>query len=252
MKTPARFAIDAIRAAARAGGVELHRVSQYTSPMIRLAMLLRLLRTEVVFDIGANAGQFAQDLRGSGYGGRLVSVEPLIEAHASLVQAAAHDSRWTVAPRAAVGARAGRAMLNVAGNSVSSSLHEMTSAHLEAASESRYVSSEAVDMTTLDALLQQYAEAPDSAVFVKLDVQGHEGDVLAGAGPRLDRIGGLQLEVSLVELYQGQVLMQEQVAALVSRGLTLWSLDRGFMDGRTGQLLQCDATFVRRELVHRS
>jgi hypothetical protein len=24
------------------------------------------------------------------------------------------------------------------------------------------------------------------------------------------------------------------------------------MDGRTGQLLQCDATFVRRELVHRS
>ena len=248
--SPRRILIDAVHSAARACGVEVRRVSQYTSPMIRLAMLLRQMRVESVFDIGANVGQFAQGLRGVGYGGRLVSVEPLLEAHESLTRAAAHDDRWVVPPRCAVGAEAGTAAIHVAANSVSSSLRPMTAAHADAAADSRYVGECSTEVTTLDNLIRQYAEAPDRSVFVKLDVQGHEADVLAGASGRLDTLGGIQLEMSLVELYQGQALMQDQLALLAAHGLTLWSIDRGFMDGRTGQLLQCDATFVRRSLLH--
>jgi len=36
---------------------------------------------------------------------------------------------------------------------------------------------------------------------------------------------------------------------LAGRGIMPWSIDRGFMDDRTGQLLQCDVTFVRRSLL---
>jgi len=212
--------------------------------MIRLARLLECLRTEVVIDIGANEGQFAADLRAAGYRRRIVSVEPLAAAHTALVQAAAKDGQWTVVERCAVGATEGQATLHVAGNSVSSSLREMTIAHVEAAEESRYVSTEEVSVVTLDHLISNYTSVPCGAIFVKLDVQGHERDVLTGAGPSLDVIGGMQLELSLVELYAGQALMMEQVAFLAHRGLSLWSIDRGFMDGRSGRLLQCDGTFV--------
>jgi len=234
---------------ARACGVDFHRVSQFTDPMIRLVMLLNRLGTEVVIDIGANEGQFAADLRAAGYRGRIVSVEPLAAAHAALSRAAANDARWTVFERCAVGAVAGRARLHVAGNSVSSSLREMTDAHLAAASESKYVAVEEVAVVTLADLIHRHADGSASSVFVKLDVQGHERDVLEGAGDHLATIGGVQLELSLVELYAGQELMNAQVDFLATRGLALWSIDRGFMDGGTGRLLQCDGTFVRESAI---
>lgn len=241
--------VKAARALARACGMDFRRVSQYTDSMIRLAMLLDRLRTTVVIDIGANEGQFAADLRAAGYRGRIVSVEPLQAAHAALVRAAASASEWTVADRCAVGAVTGKATLHVAGNSVSSSLREMTAAHLDAAAESHYIASEEVSVVTLADLIAQHAGSCDSSVFVKIDVQGHERDVLTGAGEHLDTIGGIQLELSLVELYAGQALMPAQVDFLAAHGLSLWSLDRGFMDGKTGRLLQCDGTFVRESVI---
>jgi hypothetical protein len=127
----------------------------------------------------------------------------------------------------------------------------MTAAHLDAAAYSKYVGTEEVPVVTLADLIAQYAGSSDAGVFVKLDVQGHERDVLAGAGEHLDTIGGIQLELSLVELYAGQALMPAQVEFLAGHGLSLWSLDRGFMDGKTGRLLQCDGTFVRESAIAR-
>jgi FkbM family methyltransferase len=239
----------AIKAVAAAFGCSIQRISAYSSPMIRLAMLLERLRTTVVIDIGANEGQFALELRAAGYGGRIVSVEPLRAAHAALARAAANDSQWTIADRCAVGANPGKATLHVAGNSVSSSLREMTATHLDAADYSKYVGIEEVCVVTLADLIAQHGGVSDASVFVKVDVQGHERDVLDGAGDRVDTIGGIQIELSLVELYAGQALMPAQVELLAKHGLILWSLDRGFMDGKTGRLLQCDGTFVRESAI---
>ena len=240
---------EAVKSLAAAAGVTIQRVSPYSSPMIRLAMLLDRLQTQVVLDIGANEGQFAADLRAAGYHGRIVSVEPLAAAHAALTRAAAKDNKWTVADRCAVGAAAGKAALHVAENSVSSSLREMTPAHLDAAAESQYVATEEVSVVTLADLIHLHAGASNAEMFVKIDVQGHERDVLEGAGDYLNTIAGIQLELSLVELYAGQSLMQVHVEFLAAHGLTLWSVDRGFMDGKTGRLLQCDGTFVRESAV---
>ena len=240
---------EAVKSLAAAAGVTIQRVSPYSSPMIRLAMLLDRLQTQVVLDIGANEGQFAADLRAAGYHGRIVSVEPLAAAHAALTRAAAKDNKWTVADRCAVGAAAGKAALHVSENSVSSSLREMTQAHLDAAAESQYMATEEVSVVTLADLIHRHAGASDAGVFVKIDVQGHERDVLEGASDHLDTIAGIQLELSLVELYAGQSLMQVHVEFLAAHGLTLWSVDRGFMDGKTGRLLQCDGTFVRESAV---
>jgi FkbM family methyltransferase len=240
---------EAVKSLAAAAGVTIQRVSPYSNPMIRLAMLLDRLQTQVVLDIGANEGQFAADLRAAGYHGRIVSVEPLAAAHAALTRAAAKDNKWTVANRCAVGAAAGKAALHVAENSVSSSLREMTQAHLDAAAESQYVATEEVSVVTLADLIHRHAGASDAGVFVKIDVQGHERDVLEGVGDHLNTIAGIQLELSLVELYAGQSLMQAQVEFLAAHGLNLWSVDRGFMDGKTGRLLQCDGTFVRESAV---
>ena len=68
---------------------------------------------DVVLDVGANTGQFAQALRAQGYHGHIVSFEPLSDAHAALVAAADSDPLWDVAERCAIGAQDGWAEINI-------------------------------------------------------------------------------------------------------------------------------------------
>src|SRR5947209_16841119 len=111
-------------------------VSRYdlTKPNVGFATLLRLHKIDLVLDIGANEGSFIKDLRTDcGYQGRAVSFEPLSNPHHRLLKAASGDPLWTIAPRCAIGDEDGETTINVAGNSVSSSLLPMLSTHLDAA-----------------------------------------------------------------------------------------------------------------------
>lgn len=226
-------------------GVDCHKVTLGTCHFMRLVRLCEHLGTTVVFDIGANEGQFARGLLSAGYCGRVISVEPSKDAHGSLAIAARGHSRWIVASRCAVGATVGTAELHIAGNSVSSSLRPMLDTHQSAAPNSVYVRSETCDIVTMEDLFSQHVQATDRGIFMKADVQGHESEVLRGAAKVLPRIDAIQLEMSLVPLYEGESMFIDQVLAMKSRGYALWQVEPGFMDNRTGRLLQVDGTFVR-------
>jgi FkbM family methyltransferase len=85
-------------------------------------------RIDLLFDVGANTGQFAMQVREQGFAGRIVSFEPLPEAHAGLVRNARGDAKWIVHERVALGAAPGDVRINVAANSVSSSILPMLDA----------------------------------------------------------------------------------------------------------------------------
>lgn len=232
----------------RCFGIDVFRVSPYTSPAIRLAMLADLIDSTLLFDVGANEGQFAFEAVASGYKGRVVSVEPSRKAHASLLKRAGKFGKWHVASRCALGAKSGQGTLNIAANSMSSSLRPMKALHAEAAPGAHYISAETVGVSTFDALFDSYASPDDRGIILKVDVQGHEDAVLAGADQSLSRVSAILMELSLVDLYEGQSLLPDHILALAAIGFKLWDLDRGFMDVRTGRLLQVDATFVRNEI----
>jgi FkbM family methyltransferase len=198
---------------------------------------------DLVFDVGANTGQFAQQIRTAGFKGRVISFEPSSDAHRRLTDAAARDAAWTVHERCALGAEDGTATLNIAGNSVSSSLLDMTATHSAAAPGSAYVAQETTRVTTLDAVAPRYLAAARSP-FLKIDTQGFEWEVLSGAARTLPAISGVLCELSLVTLYSGQHLWRETIDRLEKEGFTLWGLQPGFMD-QHGRNLQTDAIFFR-------
>ncbi|HET7608501.1 MAG TPA: FkbM family methyltransferase [Gammaproteobacteria bacterium] len=198
---------------------------------------------DLVFDVGANTGQFAREIRDNGFRGRIVSFEPLSHAHRQLTAAAASDPSWSVHERCALGDKAGSAVLNIAGNSVSSSVLEMAAAHEAAAPGSAYVGREETALVTLDSVADRYlgdSERP----FLKIDTQGFEWQVLTGAEKTLPSIRGVLCELSLVTLYEGQHLWREVVDRLEESGFTLWGVQPSFMDQR-GRNLQADAIFFR-------
>jgi hypothetical protein len=55
----------------------------------------------------------------------------------------------------------------------------------------------------------------------------------------------VQLEMSLLPLYEGETLMPQMHAAITAKGFDLWDLEPSFRDPVTGRLLQLDAIFIR-------
>jgi FkbM family methyltransferase len=235
-----------IKYACRRLGYDFIRHTVYFSEAARFATMLQYHRVNLVLDVGANIGQFAGDLRNKyGYTGRLVSFEPMKAAHDELCKSAIKDQLWTVAPRAAIGATAGEVEINVAANSVSSSILPMLDRHAAVAPESRYKDVEKVPMRTLDSIALDYITS-DSVAFLKIDTQGYEHYVLEGAKQILSKAVGIQLELSLLELYAGQRLMPEMVKFLGDAGFDLWALSPAFVEPNTGRILQVDGIFFRR------
>jgi len=205
--------------------------------------LLEFHLIDVIIDVGANVGQYGRELRDLGFKGRIVSFEPLPVAFAELARRAGRDAAWQ-AFQLAIGDHDGQATMHVAANSVSSSLLGMLPAHLEAAPYSRFVGDIQVEMVTLNEAIDRHVRA-DERLFVKVDAQGYESRILAGAIERLNRIQGLQLELSIVPLYEGSATLGTLIGEAERLGFTLMSIEPGFSDQRSGRLLQADGLFFR-------
>jgi FkbM family methyltransferase len=209
----------------------------------RRATLLASNKVDLVLDVGANTGQYGKCLRDLGYTGRIHSFEPMTAACRTLRDAISTDPLWD-ASQIALGDHVGSATIHIAGNSVSSSLLEMLPAHERSSPGSRFVGEETVKVSTLDRELPSI-RGEASSVLLKLDVQGFESRVLAGATQSLAHISLIQIELSLAELYGDQLTYLDMCLALKELGFELIGIEPGFTDSRTGVLLQFDGIFRR-------
>lgn len=237
-----------VRKVARKIGFEITRHRPSDSASAQLVKAFEAAGVNMVFDIGANEGQFAKEIREYGYCGKIVSFEPLSSARKKLLTFALADPNWDVHVQSAIGDQDGDIEIHIAGNSVSSSILPMLESHSRAAVGSAYIDSERVPIAKLDSVAKQYMNA-ESKLFIKIDTQGFEWQVLNGARETLQHARGVICELSLVPLYDGQRLWRDLVDRLDAEGFMLWALQKGFTDPRTGQSLQMDGIFLRRDVL---
>lgn len=204
-----------------------------------------LPQIDVVIDVGANVGQYAERLWDMGFAGQIISFEPGFEAFRDLkVRSDRFGTRWQ-SRRVALSDAPGTATLQVSGNSVSSSLLEVAEEHLRAAPDSRIVARESVEVSTLDRQLAGVG----GVYWLKLDVQGLELQVLHGADAVLERTAVVQAEISFAELYSGQADWLTVCHYLQNRGYVMRYLEPGYEDPQSGYMLQADVLFVRPGLI---
>ncbi len=196
-----------------------------------------------VLDVGANVGQYARRLRVAGWGGDILSFEPLPEAHAALRAAAADDPAWQVAPAVAVGAAAGVGELERSSESDMSSLRPQTERLRQLSPTSAITDVLAVDVRPLAALVSP--RDVGERLFLKIDAQGSEDAVLDGVGPLWARLVGIQLELALTRLYDGERGYLETCTRLESLGFHLALVLPGYFDGKARRQLQFDGVFLR-------
>ena len=237
-----------IKKVAQRFGIDICFYHPGNSTEMQLSKALDIVGIDLIFDIGANEGQFAASVRENGYKGKIISFEPLGSARNKLLACASADLGWQVHRQAAIGDQNGEIKINIAANSVSSSVLPMLESHSGAAAGSAYINTERVPIAKLDSIARHYLSS-DSRLFIKIDTQGFEWQVLDGASETLNQARGLLCELSLIPLYEGQRLWREIVDRLESEGFMLWALQKGFTDPRTGQSLQMDGIFLKRDLL---
>jgi FkbM family methyltransferase len=197
----------------------------------------------LVLDVGANIGQYAKQMRELGYRGRIVSFEPLSSAYSVLEQESAKDSQWQIV-NMGLGDEDCTTQINISGNSYSSSLLQMKPAHIAAEPQSQYIGSEEITLRKLDTVFNEYYRDGEK-VYLKLDTQGFEKHVMEGAVQSLDRVDCIQMEMSLVPLYETELLLADMIDWMKEKGFLLWALENEFAHPKTGQLLQVNGIFVR-------
>lgn len=225
-------------------GFDIARYPGAATHWPRLAEMFDRHKVTMVFDVGANIGQYAYSLRNNGYKGQIVSFEPLSAAHAELSLNADLDPSWQIAPRCAVGRTTGETMINISPESDMSSLLPLTADAAEKFASVRPTASETVPMTTLAAEIPRYADAAD-AIFVKSDTQGYEAEVLDGLAGAADRVVGLQLELSLVPIYQGQPDYLTVLNRIGELGFAPHLVIPGYFSRHHGQMIEFDVVCFR-------
>jgi FkbM family methyltransferase len=175
----------------------------------------------------------------------MISFEPLSSAHEQLARNARHDPRWTVAPRLALGNRNCQTEIHVSRNSYSSSILPILPAHVAGEPDSQYVRVEQTPMRTLDSLIGDVIPADRMRIFLKMDAQGYEANILAGAEKLLERTVGAQMEMSLAPLYEGQASFRNLLDFMEQAQFEAYGFVPGFVDPGSGKMLQVDGVFFR-------
>lgn len=198
---------------------------------------LNRVSPEVVFDVGANQGQYGQWLRKYGYCGSIVSFEPDADAFAVLKKRAESDGRWTCV-NTAIGQSEGEIDMYVTGHaSPTSSLLEPLELGYAVSRGSRKVR-----VSRLDKFVEQQKGSGQS-IWLKSDTQGYDLEVLRSAGQLIREISCIQVECSLVENYAGQPLMHDLIRYCYEYGFVFSDLIYGVMNN--GQLIECDVIFTK-------
>lgn len=194
---------------------------------------------DVIYDIGAHVGTWTLLAKSLCPAAKIEAFEPLT-AHCEAYEHAVSGLDGVRLHQTALGRVAATAPMLVMSQSDSSSFlppHVSGLVH----SGLKQVGSVSTPVQRLDDYREHHGLAPPD--LLKLDVQGFELEVLAGAEKCVMGSKALILEVSFIEYYKGQCSFADVCTFLHQRGFELKALGVSTLLGRP--LTQADALFMK-------
>ncbi len=208
-----------------------------------LNKILSFHKINLILDVGAYTGTYAQSLRRFGYTKEIISFEPIKETYDALLINSSKDKMWHIYERVALGNENKIIKINISKKKDSSSVLKIKKKHLKLEPDSKIVKNEKVNMVKLDKIIKKYANKKNS--YLKIDTQGYEYPILLGSGNLLKKIKMIQLELSLHRLYEGQEGWEEILNYLKKFNFKIWSIVPGFRNKKIGQLMQFDVILYK-------
>lgn len=193
----------------------------------------------VVYDIGANRGDFASFLTKLPTLEAVYCFEPIPDVFQELLYKT-QTSKNIRCFQVALGDQCGMKRMYVNDFSPSSSMLPIDPIHIEEFPHTEKSHEVEVRMMTLEEAVREFRLLPPD--FIKIDVQGFEDRVINGGREIIKRAKFCMLELSLVSLYEESVLLPEMNRLMRELGFSLTSIV-GKIIGRSGEILQLDGLY---------
>ena len=222
-------------------GYSVERIAKKPSHSL---MGLRRFDFSTIFDVGANRGQFLEDMLPNFPNATFHCFEPTAAAFGKLCEAS-RPFKNVVSNQLALGDKTAEIELNLhPEHDVSSSLLATTKRNAELYPLIGTQKKVTVKVERLDDYVAKLLTPLKGNMFIKLDVQGHEAAVLRGAERTLAMTTACLVEVLVDQLYVGQSTFVEIVNLMDRAGLVYsGNFEQAYdVDGR---VIFLDALFIR-------
>lgn len=216
-----------------------------------LADLLRRLRVTCVLDVGAHNGTYAYHLRRAGYSGHILSFEPVQEQFMQMTKLSQGDPAWKLFSYA-LGSDDTTKEFNViksgAERHVLSSLLDPDWDNLKLIAgkniDRHLERKEVVHIRRIDSILSELIPHANPRLFIKVDTQGYDLEVIKGATGVMQHIVGMQSELSVTPIYKNMPHYTRCLEYYESLGFSLMNLA---IVNRTlqGSILEYDCVMAR-------
>ena len=201
-------------------------------------------KCDSLIDIGCNQGKFAEHFEFINPNKPWALIEPIPELIENLRKKFYARSSKTLFINSALGQNNGISSFYVTSNDgQSSSILKLGEKHIKASPDALETAEIKVQVKTLDSLLPDF---DFKKVFMKIDVQGTELQVLKSGVQFLKNVFAIHIEVSMQHLYVGDDLGFKIWQFLSEQGFYLYGIDPWFRSKNlNGELLQADFFFVK-------
>lgn len=204
-------------------GFEIIRTRRHPSLSAHLDRVVRDYGINLVIDVGANYGQFAQKLRKSGYRGSIHSFEPVGECFARLEELARKDPDWHIY-RLGVGSEKSTMEIHVSDGTDFSSLLNHNEFGQGRFKRISVKSTETIEIDTLDSILDDVLSQGDLRVLLKTDTQGFDLHVFEGIQRHRHLLNAIMCEVSFIPIYEGMPSFDRSINTFVDAGFSVSGL----------------------------
>lgn len=206
--------------------------------------VLESLPVNTLIDVGASMGDFISQMKTAKQDLIVYAFEPIPSVYNQLAERFRSDPNCTCY-NFAIGDQDGTVQFHVNDYTYSSSILPMTSAHKDEFPYTKNVSVINCEARRLDSLLN--VSNLQKPLFIKIDVQGYEMQVINGSKDLLLGADYVLIEVSFAELYEGQPLFDEINSHLNQLGLFYSGNVEQLISKSNGKILQADALYCRRK-----
>lgn len=202
-RSPGKAVRDQILRVARRFGVFITREPDALVYEQHLRRILSAFKINCVLDVGSYQGGFAKMLRRLGYMGLIVSFEPAQSNFEVLETERANDGKWRV-HQLALGATTGTEPMQVfSGTTFHSFLRPSEYGLSRFPDKLQVEKTENVRVERLDNILDDVIrDVEDPHIFLKIDTQGYDIEVMRGLGEKASAIRALQIEMAVNPIYE--------------------------------------------------
>lgn len=195
---------------------------------------------KIILDVGANVGKWAIEISPYFPSAEIYSFEPIKECFDKLILNTSNNYKIH-GYNVAVGSLSEKREIYKSDHISSSSLLKMGELHSTAFPDSRGYTREKIRLITLDEFCSDHDISGE--IFMKIDVQGFEKEVLGGAKECLKNVRVILMEVSYHTLYEGQPLFHEMYTYMRERGFEYRGDFESIKNPIDGSILQANAIF---------